>query len=387
MSDPRDFKAELNDLDEKGLRRKIFDRAAHVINFSSNDYLGLSRHPTVIRAATAAIETYGAGGTSSRLLAGTTRLHRSLETALASFFQKEAALVFSSGYHANTGTLPALVGRGDAVFFDRLCHASIIDGVKLSGARFFAFDHNDPAHAEALLRKNRSHYRRALVVSEGIFSMDGDIGRLPELGEAAHRWEALFYVDEAHAIGMLGPSGRGAAAETGCLASVDVFVGTLSKALGSQGGFVAGRSDVIDWLVSRARSFAYTTALSPGSAGAAMAALNLVPALDSVRRKIFDASALLRTRLRSMGFDTLTSASQIVPVRTGGVEATRRLADHLLSRNYFVPSIRPPTVPVGEGRVRLSVCDGVAGDVNGLLAAFLAYTEQPKAGEKIVNVG
>ncbi len=372
------FEEELTALEEQGLRRFLFNRdAAAWVNLSSNDYLGLSNHPEVVRAAAEALKKWGTGGTSSRLLAGTLSLHEELEENLAAFFRKEAALVFSSGYHTNTGVLPVLAGPGDIVFVDHLCHASILDGIKLSGARLSSFAHNDAADLENALARQRKSYRRAVVVTEGVFSMDGDVPPLKNILDLARRWDAMTYLDEAHGVGVMGPEGRGVAAALGVLGQVDVFVGTLSKSLGSHGGFVACARPLRDLLISRSRAFLYTTALPPASAAAAQAALVLLPKMEDRRRLILEAADQLRQHLAAAGFSTLQSASQIVPAWAGDVPSTQRLSEHLLSHGFFVPSIRPPTVPKGEGRVRLSISFHAAQEgIERLSAAFTAYAEK-----------
>ena len=380
MKSDDNFENELIELEKKGLKRSLSDRnQLNTLNLSSNDYLGLSEDPFVKERAAKAVQDYGTGGTSSRLLAGTSSLHRELEVKLATFFSKEAALVFSSGYHVNTGVLPVLAGAGDIIFVDRLCHASILDGIKLSDARFATFDHNNLEDLSWLLTERRAKYRRAWVVTEGIFSMDGDCPPLQKLIELAHQHDALVYLDEAHSIGIYGPEGKGWAASQKLLDSVDVFVGTLSKSLASQGGFVVSSRPLIEILISRCRSFIYTTALAPASAGAALGALERLPALDDRRKLLMDWSSDLRSELKTLGFSTGPSQSQIVPVLTGDVISTQKLSAHLLSHGFFVPSIRPPTVPVGEGRVRLSLTVKVAEKAKcGLIQAFASFAERPQ---------
>jgi 8-amino-7-oxononanoate synthase len=366
-----DLASELNQYREKGLARSVRSRdEAALINFSSNDYLGLTRHPEVIRAAQQSMSDWGVGGAASRLLAGTVPPHVALEQALARFLGKEAALLFSSGYHVNTGVIPALVTPQDVAFLDRLAHASIIDGVRLSGARLIAFDHNDAADLAKQISKHRGKGRRALILTEGIFSMDGDRPPLLEFRRLARENEISLYVDEAHSIGVTGQHGRGEAARQNVSADVDVLVGTLSKTLASQGGFVAGSKTLIDFLVSRCRSFAYTTALAPALASAAHAALTIAEGMDAERARLQNTSASLRAALVERGRDCLRSDSQIIPVLTGSVEKTKQLSEHLLSRGFFVPSIRPPTVPAEAGRVRLSLSLPVLDQVESLKNAF-----------------
>lgn len=367
---------QLNDLKRQGLKRELFNKSAFQgLNLSSNDYLGLSSHPRVKQAAKEALENYGTGAGASRLLAGTLQMHRDLERALALFLDKEAALVFSSGYHVNTGLLSVLLDPGDVIFMDRLCHASILDGIKLSGVRFFTFEHNDADDLTALLKAKRNSYHNAMVITEGVFSMDGDFPPLAEIIKAARQYSALVYLDEAHSLGVFGSDGRGVAAQYALLKDVDVFVGTLSKTLGSQGGFVAARQVLIDLFVSRCRSFLYTTALAPAMAAAAHEALRLLPACEDRRSEILKAARHIRTSLEEMGYDPMKSGSQIIPVWTGDLMSTQRLSEHLFQHGFFVPSIRPPTVPVGHGRVRLSIThDVVLNGVDKLLKSFKEFS-------------
>jgi 8-amino-7-oxononanoate synthase len=369
------YEQQLRELETAGMRRTLSDRAAfNGLNLSSNDYLGLSKHPSVKEAAARAILEHGTGGTSSRLLAGTFSIHAELENELASFLKKEAALVFSSGYHTNTGLIPVLAGPGDVVFVDRLSHASIIDGVKLSAARFHTFEHNNLADLERLLKEKRGEHKRALVITEGVFSMDGDQPDLRRLSALVHAHDALLYVDEAHSIGVFGEDGRGWASEQGVLDQVDILVGTLSKTLASQGGFVASRRSLIDFCVSRCRSFIYTTALFPAAAAAALCALRLFPSMKDRRALVLKTAADLRASLNQLGYKTFTSTTQIIPVWTGDVAATLKLSRHLFDRGFFVPSIRPPTVPAGEGRVRLSITHDIAAQgITNLIQAFERY--------------
>lgn len=382
------WEEELDDLRSRGLARRLRRRDEHgLINLSSNDYLGLATHPDVVAAAARALESEGAGGASSRLLAGTGSSHAELERELATFLGREAALVFSSGYHVNTGVIPALVGPQDSVFVDRLAHASIIDGVRLSGARLHTFAHNDMADLADQLSRYRAGRRRALAVTEGLFSMDGDAPDLPAFVRAARAHDAMTYLDDAHAIGVVGPAGRGSAAAAGLSEEIDIYVATLSKALGTQGGLVAGRTSLIEWLVSRCRSFIFTTALAPACAAAGLAALRLLPALDDRRALLARAGDELRVRLVRMGYSTLLSRSQIVPVWAGGVEEALAMAAHLEERGLFVPAIRPPTVAPGECRLRLSLTYPLAaGGLEPVAESFYSYGNRPNPpGEKRVQ--
>lgn len=385
-----DFERELQELRGKGLARSLSRPDAGLINLSSNDYLGLSNEPSVTEVVRDAICSLGTGGTSSRLLAGTREAHVALERALAAFLGKESAMVFSSGYHANTGILPALFGPSDLIVFDRLCHASIIDGVRLSGAAFAPFLHNDAGSVDKILARKRPSKRRAVVVTEGFFSMDGDRPPLGELCAVAEHHDALVYLDEAHSIGVAGPDGKGVAWDDGVAERIDLHVGTLSKSLGSQGGFVAACRTLIDLLTTKCRSFLFTTALAPACAVSALKALDLLPSMEDRRRRVTGDAGEIRRRLQGMGYDTLGSVSPIIPVWTGSVSATQKLSGHLLKKGFFVPSIRPPTVSPGEGRVRLSITYREDRRwLNDLLAAFESYGERPrqKEGERIVQAG
>ena len=270
---------ELAKLEEASLRRTLratdAEQSALMRNFAANDYLGLSHHPALIEAALRATTRHGTGAGASRLVTGTSSAVLALEEHLAAWKEKEAALVFSSGYAAALGTIPALVGKGETVILDKLAHASLIDAARLSGATVRTFPHNDMARLEALLVKISSEKKRILVVTESIFSMDGDAAPLRELVELKDRFGAWLLVDEAHATGLYGTTGAGLVAEAGLSARVEIVMGTLSKALGSVGGYIAGSRALIDWLVNRARSFIYSTALPPGVIAASRAAVEL----------------------------------------------------------------------------------------------------------------
>ncbi len=346
-----------------------------LLNFSSNNYLGLANHPQVVAAAQRALHEWGAGATASRLISGTCTLHRDLEKQLADFLQKDAALLFPSGYMANLGIVTTLVGRGDAVLVDRLCHASIIDAVRLSGARLFVYRHADVAHAEAVMRRT-ARYARRLLVTESLFSMDGDFASLRRLSELCRTHGVMSMVDEAHAIGVWGYHGRGVLGMEGMDAPWDIVVGTLSKALGSQGGFVGASQDVIDLLINKARPFIFTTGLSPVCVAAGQAALSLVQEDASPRVKLQPLSARLRDGLRLQGWDIGGSTSQIVPIMLGSAQEALRCAAHLLRHGLYAPAIRPPTVPARRCRIRFSVtADHRDADVDALLNALVLFRE------------
>jgi 8-amino-7-oxononanoate synthase len=324
-----------------------------VLNFASNDYLDLARHPHVVACAAKALQDFGAGATASRLLAGSLPLHETLETRLASFKGCEAALLFGSGYMANLGLLPALASDGDVIVADRLVHASVIDGALLSRARLARFRHNDAGHLRELLAK--APEARKLVVTESVFSMDGDLAPLADIAAAAADHGAFLVVDEAHATGVFGPKGAGRVAELHLQDRVDAAMFTLSKALGGSGGAVALRGTARQWLVNRARSFIYTTAPPPAVLGAALGALDLLDQDPGLGARLLERARLFRSSLVESGLDVAPSASQIVPVMTRTNETTMAVAKRLEAHGILSAAIRPPTVPEGTARLRFSV--------------------------------
>lgn len=324
------------------------------IDFSSNDYLGLSGHPKLIQAAKEALDKYGTGSCASRLLSGDLEIHHRLEEAVARLKDKECALVFGSGYQANTGIIGSFCGAGDAVFCDRFCHASIIDGILLSGARLFRFRHNDAGHLEDILKKERNKFKNSLIVTETIFSMDGDSPDLKSLIDIKERYGCNFMVDEAHATGIYGASGAGVVEEEGLSRGVDYIMGTFGKALGSFGAYLAAAKSDIDYLINKCRSFIYSTALPPAITAANLAAIKLLNAEPYRRTKLLESAKLLRDGLRAKGF-VVRGCSQIVPLVTGDNKRTAEFCDFLKEKGYWVLPIRPPTVPEGESRLRFSV--------------------------------
>ncbi|QSR85350.1 8-amino-7-oxononanoate synthase [Methylacidimicrobium sp. B4] len=350
-----ELQTELKGLAEAGLLRSLpqpggVRAAGPWIHFASSDYLGLARHPEVIEAGCRAFREQGSGAGASRLLCPDAALHRELETRLASWKRREAALVFSSGYAAAAGTIPALVGRGDLVLLDRLSHASLIDGARASKATVRVFPHNDLAALEAILLRMRAKFRRVLLVTESVFSMDGDTAPLRELVAVKERHRAWCLVDEAHAEGIFGGTGAGLIEALGLEGQVEVELGTLSKALGSGGGFVAGDRELVELLVNRSRSFVYSTALPPPAAAAAQAALALLTSAEGEKR---------RERLRSLialwgGGEGDRSA--IFPVIYGEERRAVAVAARLREKGIFAPAIRFPTVPKGKARLRISLC-------------------------------
>ncbi len=359
---------ELAELERRSLRRGLRDRTggqgAHivlggrpVVNFGSNDYLNLAADPRLAQAIAEAARREGVGSGASPLICGHAVPHVELEHALAEFEGTEAALVFPSGFAANSGTIAALAGPGDLVLADRKSHASLLDGCRLSRADFRVFPHNDPARLDTLLRR-AAHARRRLVVTDTLFSMDGDLAELAELADVCRRHGAMLLADEAHATGVFGAQGRGVAEEAGVEDRVSARVGTLSKALGCAGGFVAGSQSLIDWLVNRARPYVFSTAMPAPVAAAARAALDVVRAEREPRRRLLDRAGALRGRLKAFGWDVGASASQIIPVVVGDPGRAVALAGKLLEQGLFVPAVRPPTVPEGESCLRISLTAG-----------------------------
>lgn len=355
---------ELSSLNKAGLGRSLvpypgteaeIPAGGHsLLNFSSNDYLGLAHHPRVREAAIAAIREYGTGATASRLVSGTLTCHEELERQVARLKGYPAALVFGSGYAANVGMLGALVGRGDHVIIDRLAHASLVDAAVLSRSRVHRFHHNDPGHVRELCRACPPG-RRRLIVTESVFSMDGDLAPVPELAEVAEEEGALLLVDEAHATGVFGPGGAGVVRQSGTESVVNLSMGTLSKALGGMGGFVACSEEMRQWFIHKARSFIYSTALAPAMVGTALGALEVLHESPGLGGELLSRAAHFRNRLTALGLNTGLSASQIIPVMVGDNERAVRLHRRLLRQGVLAVAIRPPTVPRGTARLRLSV--------------------------------
>jgi 8-amino-7-oxononanoate synthase len=323
-----------------------------VLLLCSNNYLGLADRAEVREAAATSALRWGAGSGASRLISGNMEPHRALESQLAAFKGYEAALLFGSGYLANTGVIAALAGRGEVVFSDELNHASIVDGCRLSRAETFVYRHGDTEHLAWGLRQ--AGERAALIVSDGVFSMDGDVAPLPELLEIARRHGARLMVDEAHATGAIGPGGRGSVAAAGLSGEIDVVVGTLGKALGSYGAYVCASAELVEFLVNAARPFIFSTAPSPPSVGAAQAALAILESEPELVERLQANAALLRRSLAVEGLEVGTSTTQVVPVHVGEAEATMELCELALEKGVFAQGIRPPTVPDGSCRLRMT---------------------------------
>jgi 8-amino-7-oxononanoate synthase len=374
---------ELADLESQALRRrlqvveevlpggKMRVGGQVLLNLSSNDYLGLAQDPRLLAAAQAAAVHWGVGAGASRLVVGHFSLHQEVETELAAFKGTEAAVIFSTGYMANVGTITALMGPSDVICSDKLNHASIMDGIKLSGAALQRFPHRDLNRLENILQKAPAGKRR-LIITDSVFSVDGDLAPLKDLVELKERYGAWLMIDEAHATGVLGPGGAGLAQDLGLTARVDVHMGTFSKALGSLGGYVAGDRRLIDYLHNRARSFIYSTALPPPILGAIQAALQVVREEPEGRQNLLKNAAAFRGKLENAGFDTLGSETQIIPALVGKNEPTLKFAAALRERGLMAVALRPPTVPPGKARIRFSLSAAhETADLNQALATIV----------------
>jgi 8-amino-7-oxononanoate synthase len=325
-----------------------------VIQFSSNNYLGLANHPALKRAAQEAIERYGVGTGASRLIAGNLELYEQLEKNLAQFKGTESAIVFPTGYQTNVGTISALMGENDLIFSDALNHASIVDGCRLSGAKVIIYPHRDPDALEQLI-KTASQAKNRMIITDGVFSVDGTIAPLPGLVELANRYGCWLMVDEAHATGVLGNRGRGTAEHFGVEQEVDIHMGTFSKALGSLGGYVAGSKNLIDFLINKSRSLIYTTGLPPAVLAVNCAALELVENGLDLRKALWERVVFFRNELNKLGFNTFLSEAQIIPVIIGDPVKTMEIFQYLFSRGVLAYGVRPPTVPEGLSRIRIAV--------------------------------
>jgi 8-amino-7-oxononanoate synthase len=366
------FQEQLQALRARSLERKLREISSaqgpevqigehRLINFSSNDYLGLAGDSRLCEAAIGAIREFGVGAGASRLVSGTQSPHLRLENALAKWKQAEAALSFSSGYAAALGTVPALVSKDDVILLDKLCHASLIDGAKLSGAILRVFPHNHLGKLENHLEWARRKHagKRILILSESVFSMDGDRAPLHELIELKKRFGALLMLDEAHAVGVVGPNGRGLAAAQNLSGDVDVQMGTLSKALGASGGYICGSRSLIEWLINRARSFIYSTAPPPSIVSAALAAVNFLGSSEGEerRRLLWERIGLMQDLLprNELNEKAGVANSPIFPWIVGDEQAAIDLASALQTEGFFVPAIRYPTVAKGSARLRITV--------------------------------
>jgi len=343
--------------------------------FCSNNYLGLANHPKVVEAAIKAVRQYGYGAGASRLISGTMRPHIELEEKLANFLQEPAALVLPSGWMANEAVIRTIPQKGDVVLLDKLDHASIIDAAKGCAAEFRTYRRDNLNRLERFLAEAK--YNRKFIVTESIFSMDGDRADLAKLVELKNKYNAFLIVDEAHAFGCLGHTGAGLAEGMGLLGEVDIVVATMSKALGATGGVAAGARQVIDLLINKARSFIYTTSPSPVNCTAVSAALDIIRSEPDRRERLKTNAKYLREKLKQLGLNTGNSSSHIIPVIIGGEKEALIAADHLYEVGYFIPAIRPPTVAPGSARLRISVqSEHTAEQLDGLCDALKHLIEK-----------
>ena len=372
--DKLDFvKSELSSLDAQGLLRTLKNisypepsvrrlsvEGKDVINFASNDYLGLAGDKRIRDAIVDYIDKNPAGGTSSRLLGGNSEIHRNLERALAELKRTDASLVFPSGYQTNLSVISSLVNEGDCIITDRLNHASLIDASYLSRAKLLVYPHCDLDGLEKILKRisaGKPSFRRKLIITDALFSMDGDIAPLKDISALAARYGAILYVDEAHSTGIFGRNGGGVAEYLDVEDSVDIKMGTLSKALSSQGGFVCVGENLKNYLVNKSRGFIYTTALAPVCAAAALEAIKIVVSSEGAakRKSLLEKASLVRSRISEMGFDTLKSVSQIIPVLVGETHKALALSKRLFEKGIYAPAVRYPTVPKNLARLRISL--------------------------------
>jgi len=326
-----------------------------VLNFCSNNYLGLANHPRLKEAARKAIEEYGVGPGAVRTIAGTMTLHLELERKLAQFKGAEDAISFQSGFNANLATVPALVGREDVIFSDELNHASIIDGCRLSRAKIVRYNHCDVADLEAKVKQEQGNYRRGIIITDGVFSMDGDIAPLPEIVEIAEKYGLMTMVDDAHGEGVLGRGGRGIVDHFDLHGRVDVEVGTLSKAFGVVGGYVAGKKNVVEWLRQRGRPFLFSSAVTPADVAACIAAVEMLEESTELVDRLWENTNYFKAEMRNLGFDTGKSVTPITPIMLGEAKLAQEFSRRLFEEGVFAMAIGYPTVPKGKARIRVMI--------------------------------
>ncbi len=324
-----------------------------VLNMCSNNYLGFANHPELKEAAKQAIDRYGVGPAAVRTIAGTMDLHIELEQKLAQFKGAEDVISFQSGFNANLATIPALVGRGDVIFSDELNHASIIDGCRLSRATIVRYNHNDPEDLARKIAEEGPKYRRKLIVTDGVFSMDGDIAPLPEIAEIAEKHEAILMVDDAHGEGVLGRGGRGIVDHYGLHGRVDIEVGTLSKAFGVVGGYVAGRKEIVEYLRQKARPFLFSSAVTPPDVAATIKAVDILMASEDLVNKLWENTRYFKEQMKALGFDIGQSVTPITPVMLGEATLAQEFSRRLFEEGVFAQAIGYPTVPRGKARIRV----------------------------------
>ncbi len=357
---------ELEEIRAKDLYRKVRTldtlrgawalwKGREILLFCGNDYLGLSRHPRVVQAARQAIESHGVGSGAARLISGSSSFHEKLEEKIAAFKQKERALLFTTGYLANLGILTALAGKKDWILMDKLCHASIIDGARLSGAQIRVYPHKNYERLEEILEGFAAGdpSQKRIVVTDTVFSMDGDIADLEALVRLREKYGFILVVDDAHGTGVLGPQGRGAT-EGKISEKIDIVMGTLSKAVGCLGGFAAARAEFIEYLVNLSRPFIYATSLPPVLCASALEALTVIEEETALREKLWANARSIHERLAKLGFELAPLTSPIIPVLVGPEKEAVRMSQHLLDQGVLVPAIRTPTVPKGKARLRIT---------------------------------
>jgi glycine C-acetyltransferase len=326
-----------------------------VLNFCSNNYLGLANHPRIVQAAQEAVKKYGVGPAAVRSIAGTMDLHLELERRLAAFKGVEAAITFQSGFTANMGTIPALVGKDDAVFSDELNHASIIDGCRLSGAKIIRYAHCNPEDLDRVLREERQKYPKAMVITDGVFSMDGDMAPLDKIYEVVKNYNAMLMVDDAHGEGVVGKGGRGIVDHFNLHGKVDVEIGTLSKAFGVVGGVSAGNPVVVEWLRQRGRPFLFSSAMTVPDVAACLAAVDILESSTELVDKLWENTHYFKSEMRRLGFDTGLSTTPITPIMLGEAPLAQQFSRELFENGLFAMSIGFPTVPKGKARIRVMI--------------------------------
>src|SRR5450759_1328907 len=342
-----------------------------VLNFCSNNYLGLANHPKLVEAAKKAMDEMGVGPAAVRTIAGTMTLHLELEKRLAAFKGVEAAITFQSGFTANLATIPALVGKEDVIFSDRLNHASIIDGCRLSGGKIIPYEHCDVASLETVIKENLSQFRRAMVITDGVFSMDGDVAPLDKIYEVAKKYDLLLMVDDAYGEGVLGKGGRGIVDHFGLHGKVDVEIGTMSKAFGVVGGVVAGTPVIVEWLRLRGRPFLFSSAVTVPDAAACIAALDILEASTELVDRLWENAKYFKTEMKKLGFNTGLSITPITPVMLGEAPLAQQFSRDLFEAGVFAMALGYPTVPQGKARIRVMISAAHSkGDLDKGLEAF-----------------
>jgi glycine C-acetyltransferase len=387
------IETELQNLKDAGLYNRIRTLSSpqgawlvvdgkRVLNFCSNNYLGLANHPHIVQSARQVLERYGVGPAAVRSIAGTTDIHLELEQRLAKFKGVEAAITFQSGFCANLGTIPALVGKEDAVFSDALNHASIIDGCRLSGAKIIRYTHCDAADLDRQLAENRSQFPKALVITDGVFSMDGDVAPLDKIYEVAHKHEAILMVDDAHGEGVLGTGGRGIVDHFHLHGKVDIEIGTLSKAFGVVGGVSAGSPVIVEWLRQRGRPFLFSSAMTAPDVAACLAALDILETSTELVDRLWDNTRYFKAEMKRLGFDTGHSTTPITPIMLGEAPVAQQFSRELFEDGVFAMAIGFPTVPRGKARIRVMISAAHAkNDLEQGLEAFA------KVGRKLGVIG